>query len=502
MALSPWTPAQRQDALESNELSNLDTRLLQPTASAEGTYSFNRSMSSRFICVAGTAAAWALALTGLIGGIYLATQLTSDQQLFDTHIQGAILPHFYPLLLNIVITAILDLTGFAHATSLKWALQREGRLSLNSNLRLLTTARSSTPNKWYFNLAMLLASISAYAASSLIFYVQRHYRSATGNTYEDKLSIIPMPVIWVGVSMLVIASVTTFILLTTTVPTWSSHPLDTVRACLDNASLEWVPGRCMLGVHSAKQPAEPTRPSTRQSSMWSANLEARRIVAGLWALTGAILVVSIVLVSLKAACKPDNAVVGVGMNTGHDMGTMAWKIVLFSAIQGLITLALHCAELIVNTSRDEHLWRLASSTPRGCKIQGYNSIWYACTNWQTIVLFLFKPIAHWFFGLAVSTNIGLQIYAEQTLYLSLVVALLAIFATAISLYRPRGPQPAAYGHLQTLSNLVDEWAGTLHWGHKTDGKVCHAGTSSSPLPPVNMNALYEGRYTIFPVIGD
>jgi len=49
--------------------------------------------------------------------------------------------------------------------------------------------------------------------------------------------------------------------------------------------------------------------------------------------------------------------------------------------------------------------------------------------------------------------------------------------TFMALRRPRGPQPATYGHLQTLANLVDEWSPVMWWGHKEDGiPYCHAGT--------------------------
>jgi hypothetical protein len=50
------------------------------------------------------------------------------------------------------------------------------------------------------------------------------------------------------------------------------------------------------------------------------------------------------------------------------------------------------------------------------------------------------------------------------------------FFTAVAMFRPRGPQPAAYGHLQTLPNLVDEWLPVMWWGHKEDEvPYCHAG---------------------------
>lgn len=42
--------------------------------------------------------------------------------------------------------------------------------------------------------------------------------------------------------------------------------------------------------------------------------------------------------------------------------------------------------------------------------------------------------------------------------------------------RPHGPQPAAYGHVQTLANLVDVWTPTMWWGHKSNLKpISHAG---------------------------
>jgi hypothetical protein len=67
---------------------------------------------------------------------------------------------------------------------------------------------------------------------------------------------------------------------------------------------------------------------------------------------------------------------------------------------------------------------------------------------------------------------------HQIIYLTLGLLIFALISTFIARRRPRGPQPAAYGHLQTLANLVDEWSSTMWWGHKSDDKViCHAGES-------------------------
>jgi hypothetical protein len=64
------------------------------------------------------------------------------------------------------------------------------------------------------------------------------------------------------------------------------------------------------------------------------------------------------------------------------------------------------------------------------------------------------------------------------MYLTFAFFVFALVCTFIARRRPRGPQPAAYGHLQTLANLVDNWSPTMWWGHKVDGAVIyHAGES-------------------------
>ena len=66
----------------------------------------------------------------------------------------------------------------------------------------------------------------------------------------------------------------------------------------------------------------------------------------------------------------------------------------------------------------------------------------------------------------------------QILYLGFGLFIFAVVSTVLARRRPHGPQPAAYGHLQTLANLVDEWSPTMWWGHKANGKpIHHAGKS-------------------------
>src|SRR5882762_10312029 len=58
----------------------------------------------------------------------------------------------------------------------------------------------------------------------------------------------------------------------------------------------------------------------------------------------------------------------------------------------------------------------------------------------------------------------------QIFYLTIGLFIFAFVSTMVAIHHPRGPQPAAYGHLQTLTNLVDEWSPTMWWGHKVSEK--------------------------------
>lgn len=98
--------------------------------------------------------------------------------------------------------------------------------------------------------------------------------------------------------------------------------------------------------------------------------------------------------------------------------------------------------------------------------------------------------------------------ARQILNYSVALSVFTLTLTVIVLWRPKGPQPAAYGHVQTLANVIDEWSATMWWGHKHAGFLySHAGeyfitfldlnfenmcvgTSDGRLGQVDMNVLY------------
>jgi lysylphosphatidylglycerol synthetase-like protein (DUF2156 family) len=187
---------------------------------------------------------------------------------------------------------------------------------------------------------------------------------------------------------------------------------------------------------------------------------------------------------------------------------------MISVIQSGLTLGLHCIELIVNISRDENAWRLASrwmisektSKQTGAQMT-YPSIISAMTSWQAVGLLVFKALMHWFFGLGMTlmgdngydTGKFTMTFRAMPLYtLAACGLILAVCGTWLVHYNPEGPQPSAWGHLQTLADLVDEWdtsSKMMYWGDKylNENGTRHAGTSSSrsDVGNIHFDELYE-----------
>ncbi|KZP24931.1 hypothetical protein FIBSPDRAFT_950643 [Athelia psychrophila] len=138
------------------------------------------------------------------------------------------------------------------------------------------------------------------------------------------------------------------------------------------------------------------------------------------------------------------------------------------------------------------------------------------SNWRNAFLLSTKFFCHWLLAqsfqvtgvfsqtfqvsgaLAGSNFLAIEILARyaQLWYLSAALVVFATITSSIAIYKPRGPLPAAYGHFQTLadliidewpipdnnllgkSNLSHQWPTVLYRGHKlNNGGVCHAGTT-------------------------
>lgn len=169
-------------------------------------------------------------------------------------------------------------------------------------------------------------------------------------------------------------------------------------------------------------------------------------------------------------------------------------VIYLCFIQGTQTCGLHAVELVVNMSRDEAAWRRASSTS-GVKPAGSDeSLVAAVKSWENGVLFVAKAVLHWITREAVMPTLNptkgkfwlCVAYSRFFVYAMLAIST-AIFTTWIATRGYRGPQPAAFGNVQTLADLINDWRtddkGRFWWGDKTpreeDRNVArHARTAS------------------------
>src|SRR5271163_1577738 len=120
---------------------------------------FDRAPSTRVLCIIGLAFSWVFALSCIGVGA------ASSQTIWSFNFRNPIYPELVVLGQNILITICNESLGYIHSASLRWALQREGRLTFNSNLRLMSSSRASGPNKWYSNTVVLCGIITTYASS-------------------------------------------------------------------------------------------------------------------------------------------------------------------------------------------------------------------------------------------------------------------------------------------------------------------------------------------------
>jgi hypothetical protein len=491
-----------------------------PSSAVEGveienlTLEFNRDLSTRNTCLVGLGISWILSIVAIgIGGSYLHTAATvygADVSLLVGHV-NEIAAELIPLALTFVVTCISECLGFIHTAALRWSLQHENRLKFNSNLRLISGSHSSLPNTWYANLLYTVCLVLTYVSASQTFYSLP--LGDDGEVYG--VSSSPAAFTILGIALLIQCMVVTYAWWATDIPSWSSNPLNTIKACQSAGSLRRVGGRCMLGVEKAKEPPTPAYPRRTQSSPWSAHKDVRLITLFLWGLIPLCIIwTGIVYALIKKGSTDDLAVGGFTniftfipdpktspfIRTEWDTHSQALATLqtlgISACIQFLITVGLHTAELQVNLARDEAFWRRMISS-RGCRIADYDSIVAALKSWQYLVLFFSKTFIHWLYGMSVNVFTfpgsdvnNLVMRPAQIIYLTVGLCLLCIFVTFLALRRPKGPLPATFGHLQTMANIVDEWDDVLFWGHKGKGEVNHAGTSGRPLPDVHTNELY------------
>lgn len=495
----------------------------------------NRALTTRNACTLALGLSWIVAfLSTICGAVLLAGKSRFSLQCSALR-SGTIAAEIARLATISLTTALVESAGFVHAVSLRWSLLHERRLRFNSNLRLFSFSREVRANGWYSNFVMAVCTILAYASASLLVLGAEIMSDDTQEreTVGWSTCAARLPTLVLGLSLLGVAAIGTWSLRAPNIMTWSSSPLDVALATAHLGHTQRRPGRCMMSIEDLQQPSVPTRPRAKQCSA----LKARKDVKYLLCLLLALEVACCIWIGVVANLLVQQGWGGwewtffpqyfstfdVSPGTGSDGERVLKVFALYTGVQMPVTLGLHTAELVVNMSRDEMYWRRAGGE-KGCTLKSYDSIVAAFTSWQSIVLYVFKALLHWTFSIAISPYVSsyfdgtsqglseqhkvimktfsLDLGLPQAVWFTLAFGIFTAAMVYIAWSRPVGPQPATYGHLQTLIDLIDAWSVTLYWGHKGQGEdgVAHAGTSDSRLLSIDMDSLYSGEKKAQPVL--
>jgi hypothetical protein len=519
-------------------LRNLDSYPAGPSSKLPN---FDKGRTTKLACIWGLALVWVVIVACIAIGIVAVRKGAGESCMYPTTLStgGA---EALSLGVNTLLTLCIEALGYIHGTSLRWALFHEHRLQFNTNLRLFTSARNQPQNGWLANTISTIALVLCYGASSQLFVYGVTYPPNFGEpgiygnwgTYINGVALLTL-----ALALIVKATIATWILISVSenIITWSSNPLNSTLAVIHHG-LEPRAKRCMISVHQRGLDTTPITPLRKQRSAKDANHSILIIVSFAWLLPALALILFSVIVVLSKKTFEENpgnqwyfSSSWTEINTGNGEAPFnfvhlymrppqnltaapIWTLglLIISAVQATQTLSFHAIELIVNMSRDEEAWRSATNKKRGARLAS-KAFLSASLSWQTVILFIAKALLHWLLGQTLLLSFR-QMSAEDPsmfflhFYLMYIKALvyfvgttaLGAFTTFLAFRRFRGPQPAAFGYLQTLADLIDEWQvnekGRFWWGDKGSGEdeIQHAGTCNNweALGEVQMNGLYAG----------
>lgn len=463
---------------------------------------------------------------------------------------------------NIILTQCLEGLAYVHSISLRWALLKENRLVFNTNIRLLTSSKLSRPNSWYINSVSAALLILCYGATSTLVLPRVDSFENSPRTYVNLVALLVLGLALFGQTLLAIwcyynnlHDIPTWSSnpLNTTVTMLKQQSVRHREGrCIEPVQIP------------DKSEGKPMLPRTQQPSQWQTNATARKANIFIWILVvlSIIWFLIIVLVTRNnmtnqiAYIRSQNpnllrettwhfsltwnpvlsTVLEEMVDTNYYLNALFFSLdsgeqtngiqsmsftsalvvslLFICAIQGLQTLGLHCAELITNSSRDEDVWRAldAQKKPRSKNknhVLATPPFLAAAYSWKYDMLAIFKSLLHWLLGQAVQPSFDLSSF-KRNVYFTMNYARLfiyvicgIIFASAITFLafvKPKGPQPATYGHIQTIADVIEDWRldeyGRFWWGDKgcREG-IRHAGMSSerNELGPIEMDALYAGE---------
>ncbi|KAG2038601.1 hypothetical protein BDR03DRAFT_1009822 [Suillus americanus] len=457
---------------------------------------YDHSLTSRRYALVGVACSSIISCSCIVAGIItlanhgvsgvtvanLNPEIYAEAELI---LQGEILA----LALNLIVTICTESIGFVHGISLRSALASESRLRFNTNLRLLTAARGwYNPNGALLNGISTVLLIISYSSVSLVVCFDDQIMPQApqaSREYKAGVAFAGLPLLILGVALLLQVMIALLGMRAVKILTWSSSPFDLTAALVYHTQFTPATLRCMRCVSDLDTIRKVV------ISLWvvvAACAGWAALVMCIWDkyATGSTDVASLVALTSQTWSFLSNGPTNSIEYALPGVDLQAW-ILLFvnlAVVQGPLTLGLHCSELIANVIRDERQWRCA--TERKGLRPTMNPVKVIFTHPICLVLFVAKPFLHWMFGLSFTisdpasdgklTMFFVIMYTSRIWNLCIALFIFGCFFTFVALRRHHSPQPAAYGHVQTLANLVDEWSPVMWWGHKEDGiPYCHAG---------------------------
>ncbi|PKX97088.1 uncharacterized protein P174DRAFT_98894 [Aspergillus novofumigatus IBT 16806] len=407
---------------------------------------FDTASATRSGCIVAVSTGVILSLLCLISGVYLLR--TNQATLGASASISTSGREAMALTINVILALCTDGMMFVHSVSLRWALYREGRLEFNTNIRLFTSSKRFGPNKWYINLVALACLILSYASSSvLLLSDQAVWLSENEDPFPLLINGTALIALGLGLTGQAVIAVWCLVSSYKLIPTWSSNPLNTASAVVQNGGLAHRSGRCMLSVHQRQMSSQETYPMDRQGNMFQLQGTVRYILALLWSLALlaiawpiAIAAVSKSIGNASAAGQASEPLCWtVGFQWNKDAlacsrnyvtlsmspyandhnpnsatfsyGAEAVLCVLFVClIQASQTVALHYLELFVSLSRDEGIWRQAYSETReapGTQL-ATNPFRAAVSSWENAVLFIAKAVLHWIIGQSLIPSVTME----------------------------------------------------------------------------------------------
>ena len=430
---------------------------------------------------------------------------------------GPVTGEIIPLVFNLVVSVSTDALSYAHSVSLRWALYREGRLRYNSNLRLLTRSRRCWLNGWPVNVVSALCLITSHTGANQTLDLT-HLRDTAYTVSANPLALLMLGIGFIGQTVIAALCLRQAKEL---VWSWSPDAMNTALAQLTEGALIRRPGRGMMSVVDRNLPAQPMAPRRTQPPM-ARSYKTTRMVPRILIVVLLFMVVVATALYIPTAMQVhvadrNNDGRRLSLFMSYETRARVRKVTLSSVspqfvkmsmfgigaiVQAIVTMTLHLVELVVNVSRDEAQWRACATSRGRVKSVAFAShaLYSAVTSWSWWVLFLLKPLSQWLFGL--SLGFGTTDYGEFELSFNCVplFAVAGVMAALLGLVawvefkRPQGPQPAAFGHLQTLVDLIDDWGegkgGKLFWGVKNESCV---GTSrrKDGIQDIDWDRCYE-----------